>query len=57
MFVPKPNELTAGSSKSTFATSLFSRRVCFFSSSSDMMMKPYVEYHGVYGGGADDRVD
>jgi hypothetical protein len=40
-----------------FATSLFSRRESFFSSSSDKMMKPYAEYHGVYGGGADERVD
>jgi hypothetical protein len=29
----------------------------FFSSSSDNIMKPYVEYRGVYGGGADERVD
>jgi hypothetical protein len=41
----------------TFATSLFSRRESFFSSSSDKMAKPYVEYRGVYGGGADERVD
>jgi hypothetical protein len=29
----------------------------FSSSSSDKMIKPYVEYRGVYGGGADERVD
>jgi hypothetical protein len=28
-----------------------------FFSSSNMMMKPYAEYRGVYGGGADERVD
>jgi hypothetical protein len=41
----------------TFATSLFSRRESFFSSSFDKMMKPYAEYRRVYGGGVDDRVD
>jgi hypothetical protein len=34
-----------------------SGRESFFSSSSDNMMKPYVEYRGVYGGGADERFD
>jgi hypothetical protein len=57
MSVPKPNELRAWSSKSTFPTSLFSRRESFFSSSFDKMMKPYAEYHRVYGGGADEWVD
>jgi hypothetical protein len=45
----------AWSSKSTFATSL-SRRASFSSSSSIMMTNPS-EYRGVYGGGADDRVE
>jgi hypothetical protein len=40
-----------------FATSLFSRRESFFSSSPDKIMKPYVEYRGVYGGGANEWVN
>jgi hypothetical protein len=43
-------------SKSTFATSLYLRRASFFPSSSVMMINPS-EYHEVYGGGADDRVE
>jgi hypothetical protein len=39
------------------ATSLFSSQVSFFASSSVMMINPYSEYHRVYGGGADDRVE
>jgi hypothetical protein len=42
--------------KSTFATSLYSRRASFFSSSSVMMTYPS-EYRGAYGGGVDDRVE
>jgi hypothetical protein len=37
-----------------FATSLFSRRESFFSSSSDKMMNPYAEYPEVCGGGVDE---
>jgi hypothetical protein len=48
--------LRAWSLKLTFATSLFSRRASFFSSSV-VMINPYAEYHGAYGGGADDRVE
>jgi hypothetical protein len=39
------------------ATSIFSRQLSFFFSSSVMMVNPYLEYRGVYGGGADDRVE
>jgi hypothetical protein len=56
MSVRKPNTWRAWSSKSTFATSVFSRRVSFSSSSYVLMIKPYLEYRRVYGGGADDRV-
>jgi hypothetical protein len=41
-----------GSLKLTFATSLYLRRASFFSSSAVMMINPYSENHGVYGGGA-----
>jgi hypothetical protein len=42
-----------------FATSLsfFSRRVSFSSSSSVLIINPYLEYRGVYIGGVDDRVE
>jgi hypothetical protein len=39
-----------------FATSLYSRRASFFSSSSVMMINP-LEHHGAYGGGVDDLVE
>jgi hypothetical protein len=42
--------------ESTFATSLFSSQVSFFSSSSVMTTNPS-EYRGAYGGGVDDRVE
>jgi hypothetical protein len=51
----KPNMWRAKSSKSTFATSLYSRRVSFFS--SRVIMTNLSEYRGAYGGGVDDRVE
>jgi hypothetical protein len=55
--MPKLNMWRAWSSKSTFSTSLYSRQASFFSSSSIMMINPYSEYRGAYGGGANDRVE